>query len=380
MPYLWEEKEWPNLRWDDKLLSPLLTDARHEQGRLLGRMEGLGFALQRDAVFRTLSSEIIKTSEIEGEPLDVEQVCSSVARRLGIKYPEKPSGREVDGIVEILIDATTNFDKPLTKKRLFGWHSALFPEGRSGLYKITTGKWRKHGVQVVSGPEGRRRIHFVAPPAKRISKEMDAFLSWFNSPPTEDWLIKAGLAHLWFVIIHPFDDGNGRTTRAIAEMCLARSEKTSRRFYSMSAQIMEERKDYYRELEETQKSGVDVTAWLNWFLGCLKRSIASSDKTLSAILNKARFWEEHAKTAFNSRQAKILNLLLDESFEGKLTSSKWAKMAKCSQDTAQRDINGLIDLGILKKSKEGGRSTSYEMCGRESLKNELRRHRQPAAL
>lgn len=362
MPYLWKEKEWPDLRWDDRLLSPLLTDVRHEQGRLLGRMEGLGFTLRRDAVFRTLSSEIIKTSEIEGEILDVEQVRSSVARRLGIKYPRKPSGREVDGIVEILIDATKNFDKPLTKKRLFGWRSALFPGGRSGFYKITTGKWRKGGVRVVSGPEGRRKVHFVAPPAERVPKEMNSFLSWFNSPPAENWLIKAGLAHLRFVIIHPFDDGNGRATRAIAEMCLARSEKTSRRFYSMSAQIMQERKDYYRELEETQKSGVDVTAWLNWFLGCLKRSMASSDKTLSAILNKARFWEENSKTVFNGRQTKILNLFLDESFEGKLTSSKWAKIAKCSQDTAQRDINRLIDLGILKKSGEGGRSTNYEMC------------------
>lgn len=361
MPYLWEEKEWPNLRWDDKLLSPLLTDVRHEQGRLLGRMEGLGFTLRQDAVFRTLSSEIVKTSEIEGEILDVEQVRSSVARRLGIKYPAKPSGKDVDGIVEILIDATENFDGKLTQKRLFGWHSALFPEGRSGFSKITTGKWRTGGVQVVSGPEGRRKVHFVAPPAERVPKEMGDFLSWFNARSAGDWLLKAGIAHLWFVIIHPFDDGNGRTARAIAEMCLARSEGMPQRFYSMSSQIMQERKDYYAELRETQKSGVDITEWLMWFLGCLGRSIASSGKTLSAIMHKSRFWEEHSKTVFNGRQTKILNLLLDENFKGKLTSSKWAKIGKCSQDTAQRDINALIELGILKKSKEGGRSTSYEM-------------------
>ncbi|MGI9559108.1 MAG: Fic family protein [Thermodesulfobacteriota bacterium] len=362
MPYLWEEKGWPLLKWDDGELSALLAEVHRAQGLLLGRMSGLGFTLRRDAAFRTLSGEIIKTSEIEGEFLDVEEVRSSVARRLGIDtYEGKPSGREVDGIVEILIDATTNFDKTLTKKRLFGWHASLFPDGRSGFHKITTGKWRTHGVQVVSGREGRMRVHFVAPPAERVPKEMDDFLSWFNSPSSMDPVIKAAVAHLWFVIIHPFDDGNGRTTRAIAEMALARSEETSQRFYSMSTQIMEERQDYYRQLEETQNSGVDITKWLSWFLGCLKRSIAGSDKMLSAILHKARFWEEYAEVPFNSRQTKILNLLLDGNFKGKLTSSKWAKMGKCSQDTAQRDINALIELKILKKSKEGGRSTGYEM-------------------
>ena len=380
MPYLWQEKEWPDFRWDEKLISSPLADVRHQQGRLLGRMEGLGFTLRQDAFFRTICDETLKTSEIEGEFLDVEEVRSSVARKLGVDYAGNPSGggvgerrrlvkqssgSEADGIVEILVDATANFDKRLTKKRLFNWHSALFPEGRSGFYKITTGKWRKGGVQVVSGPIGRQEVHFVAPPASSVSGEMDAFLSWFNAETEEDLVLKAAIAHLWFVIIHPFDDGNGRTTRAIAEMCLARSEGTSQRFYSMSSQIMAERKDYYAQLRETQNSGVDITGWLVWFLGCLNRAIKNSDKALSVILNKARFWEEHGETLFNKRQTKVLNLLLDGNFVGKLTSSKWAKIAKCSQDTAQRDINGLIDLGILKRSEEGGRSTSYEVTGEE---------------
>lgn len=366
MRYLWEEKEWPVLRWDEKRLGPMVAEVRHQQGRLLGRMEGLGFELREESAFRTLTREVVKTSEIEGEILDVEQVRSSLARRLGMDTAAlKPSEREVDGIVEIVLDATANFDHPLTRKRLFGWHAALFPTGHTGIFRIPTGRWRDDSegpMRVVSGAAGREKVHFVAPPAERVAAEMNEFLSWFNAPPSEAPVLKAALAHLRFVTIHPFADGNGRIARAIADMALARSEGEPQRFYGMSAQIRQERNAYYKALARAQKAGVDVTEWLAWFLGCLQRAIAGSREELSAVLRKARFWETYARTPFNDRQVKVLTLLLDGDFKGKLTSSKWAKIARCSQDTAQRDIAALIQHNILKRGASGGRSTSYELA------------------
>ena len=324
-------------------------------------MQALGFPLRKEAELRTLTLEVLKSSEIEGEILDKEQVRSSVARRLGVDIGAlTPEDRKVEGVVEMVLDATRNYDKPLTRERLFAWHASLFPTGYSGLRKINTGAWRDAPMEVVSGPIGHERVHFEGPPANRIEREMTAFLDWFNGDDGTDLVLRACIAHLWFVTIHPFEDGNGRIARAIADMMLARSEQSPQRFYSMSAQMRQERDAYYGGLEETQKGTLDITERLDWFLGCLDRSFDEAERTLAAVFRKARFWGSHAGAPFNERQSLMLNKLLD-GIEGKLTSSKWAKMAKCSQDTALRDIVDLVDRGILAKDPAGGRSTSYSL-------------------
>jgi Fic family protein len=362
--YIHELQDWPGFRWGQKKLAAPLAALRHRQGRLVGRMETLGFSLRAEATLRTLTLDVIKSSEIEGEILDRDQVRSSIARRLGVDIGGlAPIDRNVEGVVEMMLDATQNYSTPLTAERLFGWHASLFPTGYSGMSKIATGRWRddsKGPMQVVSGATGRERVHFEAPAAKRLKKEMAAFLKWFNGTDRTDLVLRAGLAHLWFVTIHPFDDGNGRIARAIADMELARSEQSSQRFYSMSAQIRTERNTYYEMLEKTQGGSLDVTPWLEWFLGCLDRAFDGTEQTLGSVLQKARFWEAHAATPLNDRQRLMLNKLLD-GFEGKLTSSKWAKIAKCSQDTALRDILDLVSYGILVKDAAGGRSTSYSL-------------------
>ena len=357
-----ERKEWPEFTWEQARLAALLAEVRHLQGRLLGRMEGLGFQLREEATLQSLTQDVVKTSEIEGEKLDVETVRSSIARRMGLDIGAlRPLDRNVEGIVDIMLDATRKHDKPLTQERLFGWHGALFATGRSGLQRITVGAWRKKesgAMQVVSGPIGREKVHFEAPSHDRLKAEMSAFLKWLNSEAETDLVLKSALAHFWFVTIHPFEDGNGRIARAIADMMLARSEKTAQRFYSMSAQIQQERSAYYDVLEKSQKGTLDITRWLEWYLNCLRRAICASDKLLESILVKDRFWKVHKGKAFNERQLKVINRLLD-GLEGKLTSSKWAKLAKCSQDTAGRDINDLLERKILVKEEAGGRSTSY---------------------
>jgi Fic family protein len=363
--YLWERSQWPAMTWDERRLSPLLARASREQGRLLGKMGGLGFRLRSEAHLRTLTEDVVKSSEIEGEKLDSAQVRSSIARKLGMDVGGLvPSDRNVDGVVELMVDATGKYGASLTQERLFGWHAALFPTGRSSLTKITVGDWRNDStgpMQVVSGPIGRQKVHYQAPPANRLSREMKAFLKWFAKPGNTDGLLVAGLAHLWFVTIHPFDDGNGRIARAIADMALARAEGTGQRFYSMSAQIRRERNDYYEMLEQTQKGSLDVTAWQEWFPSCLLRAMEGTHDTLGVVLNKAKFWERYAKEPLNERQIKVLNRLLD-GFEGKLTTSRYAKLAKCSQDTAYRDILDLVERGALRKDPGGGRSTSYSLA------------------
>ena len=365
MNYIHERPDWPKYTWDQEKLAPKLAAVRHRQGRLIGRMEAIGFPLRKEAELQTLTLDVLKSSEIEGEVLSPEQVRSSIARRLGMDIAGAiPADRHVEGVVEMMLDATQNFDKPLTAERLFGWHAALFPTGRSGLHKIIVGAWRddsKGPMQVVSGPIGHEKVHFEAPAAKRLKSEMAKFIGWANKTSDIDPVLRAALAHLWFVTIHPFDDGNGRIARAIADWALAQSENSSQRFYSMSSQIRLERNDYYDILKETQKGTLDVTEWMEWFLGCLDRAIAGTESSLAGVFRKARFWENAAGKSINDRQRLILNKLLD-GFEGKLTSTKWAKLAKCSQDTAQRDIQALIDQKILVKDAAGGRSTSYSLA------------------
>jgi len=366
--YIHQRKDWPKFRWDQARLEGRLGAVRHLQGRLIGRMEGLGFPLREEASLQCLTEEVTKSSEIEGERLDKEQVRSSIARRLGIDIGAlRPADRNVEGVVEMMLDATQNYRETLTKERLFAWHAALFPTGRSGMSKMTVGGWRKDRtgpMQVVSGPMGRERVHYEAPAANHVERDMREFLRWFNGRDTTDLVLKAGVVHLWFVTIHPFEDGNGRIARAIADLMLARSEVTVQRFYSMSAQIRQERSDYYDILEATQKGSLDVTHWLDWFLGCLGRAIDGAAAISASVLRKARFWERHAAAPLNERQRGMLNRLLD-GFEGKLTSSKWAKIAKCSPDSALRDIEALIKQGILIKDPAGGRSTSYSLTGTE---------------
>jgi Fic family protein len=360
--YIHEGQEWPKLAWNSDKLAALLADVRHRQGRLLGQMQALGFKAREEAVLRTLTEDVVKSSAIEGEALDPEAVRSSIARRLGMNAAAlKPADRNVEGVVEMMLDATRNYDKPLTAERLFGWHASLFPTGRSGMRKIKVGAWRDGPMQVISGPIGRERVHFEAPAASRLEAEMHGFLDWFNAASDIDPVLKAGVAHLWFVTIHPLDDGNGRIARAIADLCLARSEHSAQRFYSMSAQIRIENKGYYDILEETQKGGPDITPWLHWFLDCLGRAIDGAGTLLGSILDKPRFWESIAAFTLNERQRDILNRLLD-GFDGKLTTSKWGKITKSSQDTATRDIKDLVEKGILVRSGEGGRSTSYSLA------------------
>jgi Fic family protein len=363
--YIHERTGWPGFRWDHARISPRLVDVRHRQGRLIGRMEGLGFQLRAEAVLDSLTEEVLKSSEIEGETLDRDQVRSSIARRLGLDIGGlTPADRDVEGVVEVMLDATQGYDRPLTARRLFDWHAALFPTGRSAMSKIRVGAWRddaKGPMQVVSGPIGKERVHYEAPAADRVRDEMKKFLEWFENDNSTDLVLKAGVAHLWFVTIHPFDDGNGRIARAIADMVLARSERSPQRFYSMSAQIREERKSYYEILEATQKGELDITRWLDWFLECLGRAFERAETILATVLYKARFWEQFAAAELNERQREIVNRLLN-GFEGKLTSSKWAKLAKCSQDTALRDIEDLIRKKVLVKDSAGGRSTSYSLA------------------
>jgi Fic family protein len=362
--YIYERTGWPAFRWDHRRISARLVDVRHRQGRLIGRMEGLGFQLRAEAVLSTLTEDVLKSSEIEGEKLDRDQVRSSIARRLGLDIGGlTPVDRNVEGVVEMMLDATQGYEKPLTARRLFDWHAALFPTGRSGMSKIRVGAWRddKTGpMQVVSGATGKERVHYEAPMAERLRDEMRKFLDWFAKDTSTDLVLKAGIAHLWFVTIHPFDDGNGRIARAIADMVLARSERSPQRFYSMSAQIRQERKAYYEILEVTQKGDLDITPWLEWFLDCLSRAFERAETILATVLNKARFWERFERVEFNERQRKIVNQLLN-GFEGKLTSSKWARLTKCSHDTALRDIDDLIRKKVLVKDFAGGRSTSYSL-------------------
>jgi Fic family protein len=363
--YIHQLKDWPQFFWEESLLSKQLAQIRHQQGRLLGRMEALGFNLQEEASLQTLTLDVLKSSEIEGELLDTEQIRSSIARKLGMDIAGLiPSERDVDGIVEMILDATQKYTATLTEDRLFGWHSSLFPTGRSGLYKIVVGAWRTNvkedPMQVISGAMGKEKIHYQAPDAEILPDEMGAFIDWFNSEINVDPVIKAAIAHLWFVTIHPFDDGNGRIARALADMQLTRSDASKQRFYSMSAQIRKERNTYYAMLEKTQKNSLNITTWLEWFLSCLGRALTASELSLAGILYKAKFWENHVNTMLNIRQKKMLNKLLD-GFEGVLNSSKWAKINKCSSDTAVRDINDLIDKSILKKEEAGGRSTGYSL-------------------
>ena len=362
--YLHERADWPELHWRPEALADALADVRHRQGRLLGRMETLGFNLQREAVLGTLVADVVKSSDIEGEKLDAAEVRSSVARRLGMDAGGiGHADGNVEGVVELMLDATGRYDQPLTAERLCDWHASLFPTGRSGMRRIAVGRWRDERgapMQVVSGPIGRERVHFEAPPAARVDEKMRAFLHWFDARTETDPVMKAGLAHLRFVTIHPFDDGNGRIARAVADMALARSENSSQRFYSMSSQIRAERSAYYDVLERTQRGTTDVTEWMTWFLACLGRSIEAAGTALATVLAKARFRERAAGIAINDRQRRVLNRLLD-GFEGKLTTSKWARLAKCSQDTALRDITMLVDQGILARNPGGGRNTSYHL-------------------
>ena len=363
--YIHESKEWPRFRWDEGLAARHLAPVRHRQGRLIGRMEALGFELRAEAVLATLTEDVLKSSEIEGETLNKDQVRSSIARRLGLDIGAlAPADRRTEGVVEMMLDATQKYAEPLTEERLFAWHAALFPTGRSGMTRIISGAWRDDSsgpMRVVSGPIGRERVHYIAPRAARLEAEMSAFLKWFNHEAVLDPVLKAALAHLWFVTIHPFDDGNGRIARAIADMALARSEQSAQRFYSMSAQIRLERNAYYDVLETTQKSDLDITVWLEWFLGCLDRAIEGAENTLSGVLRKARFWEAIKDQSLNERQRKVINRLLD-GLEGKLTSSKWAALTKSSPDTALRDITDLVKRGILVRDAGGGRSTSYSLA------------------
>ena len=363
--YIHEREDWPKFRLDRGILAGKLASARHLQGRLIGLMHGLGFSIQTQTTLRSLTEEILKSNEIEGEHLNKEQVRSSVARRLGIDIGAlTPSDRNVDGVVEMTLDATQKYLEPLTKARLFRWHAALFPTGYSGIRKIGVGTWRKDvagPMQVVSGPYGRERVHYEAPSAPLVDKEMRAFFRWFNASDETDLVMKAGIAHLWFVTIHPFEDGNGRIARALTDLLLARSENSSQRFYSMSAQIQAERSEYYRLLEATQKGNLDITPWMSWFLDCLGRAFERAEGLFDLVTAKAQFWGRHRGTVLNDRQRMMINRLLD-GFDGKLTSSRWAKIAKTSPDTALRDIEALITVGIMKRDPGGGRSTSYSLA------------------
>ncbi len=368
--YIHQRRQWPHFTWQDEQLSALLSDVRYVQGRLAGRMDMLGFSAQQEASFQTLTQDVLKTSEIEGEILPLDEVRSSIARRLNIDIGGLiPTDRSVDGVVDMLLDATQEYDKPLREDRLFGWQTALFPDGRSGSYTIQTSRWRSDDtgpMQVVSGPLGRERVHFEAPASERLVDEMTRFIDWFNTDQSLDPILKAAVAHLWFVTIHPFDDGNGRIARAIADMQLARAERSRFRYYSLSAQIRLDRKAYYTMLERTQRGSLDVTDWLVWFLDCLRRALHQTETQLARVLVKAHFWSRFGDISLNDRQRLLINKLWG-GFDGKLTSSKWAKIAKCSQDTASRDIQDLIQKGMLIKDEAGGRSTSYSLSYQTDL-------------
>jgi Fic family protein len=360
--YIHQLKDWANFKWDNEILLPLVSQVRHKKGVLMGKMQSLGFDLKQEAFLETLTLDVLKTSEIEGEFLQPEQVRSSLARHLGMDIQGLiPSDRHVEGMVEMMLDATQKADTPLSMERLFDWHAALFPTGRSGMFKITVGNWRKDetgSMQVVSGGIGKERVHFQAPEAVRLEGEMANFIAFFNENKGLDPVLKAGIAHLWFITIHPFDDSNGRIARAITDMQLAKADNSTQRFYSMSAQIRVKRNGYYTILEQTQKGNLDITDWLTWFLICLDEALDATESVLENVLYKARFWEKHAKTVLNDRQILVLNRFMGD-FEGKLNTSKWAKLAKCSNDTALRDIQDLLIKNILQKEASAGRSTNY---------------------
>ncbi len=363
--WIHERAEWPHFTWDAHALTAKLADIRYRQGKLLGRMSGVGFSLQQEASLTALTQEVVKSSAIEGETLNLAEVRSSIARRLGIDAGGLvPSSRDVEGVVEMMLDATQNYAAPLTAERLFDWHAALFPSGRSGMSRIAVGAWRPASagpMQVVSGPIGRETVHFEAPDAARLDTEMAAFLAWFEAPSAIDPVLKAGLAHLWFVTIHPFEDGNGRIARAIADMALARADAIAERFYSMSAQIEAERKDYYACLEQQQRGTLDITGWLGWFLDCLGRAIANAEGMLAQVLHKTRLWEHARQWSLNERQTLVLNRMMN-GFKGPMNTSKYARLAGCSSDTALRDIRELVAHGILVQNEAGGRSTSYRLA------------------
>ncbi|HBG40482.1 MAG TPA: DUF4172 domain-containing protein [Porphyromonadaceae bacterium] len=360
MKYIYQYSSWPHFTWDEQEIQALLGKVRHLQGKLLGQMNMAGFSLKEETHLSTLTLDVLKSSEIEGELLNYDQVRSSIARRLGMEYAGMVyPDRNVEGVVEMMLDATQNYKRPLDEERLFGWHAALFPTGRSGMHKIDVARYRNGEMQVVSGAMGKEKIHYQAPSPDQVKNEMDTFLKWFNEENKLDLVLKSAIAHFRFIIIHPFDDGNGRIARALSDLLLSRSDDTSQRFYSLSGQILTERKGYYAVLQKMQFSKGDITEWLLWYLNCLYRALQSTEATFQKVLHKADFWDKHKETKFNARQNLMLNKLLD-GFEGKLTSSKWAKITKSSQDTALRDINDLIEKGILQKEARGGRSTHYE--------------------
>ncbi len=359
--YIYQYKTWPDFTWNEKEIQVILGKVRHLQGKIFGQISALGFSIKGETMLSTLTLDVVKSSEIEGEILAYEQVRSSIARKLGIEYAGMVySDRDVEGVVEMLLDATQNYNKPLDEERLFAWHAALFPIGRSGLYKIDVARYRKDEMQIVSGAMGREKLHYQAVPPKQLKFEMDRFFDWFNNETKIDLVVKSAVAHLWFIIIHPFDDGNGRIARAISDLLLARSDNSPMRFYSLSNQMLLERKKYYDTLQKVQYNDADITQWIVCFLNCLYRALQNSEKNIEKVLHKADFWEMHKNTELNSRQRLMINKLLD-GFEGKLKSSKWAKITKCSQDTALRDIRDLMEKGILRQEKPGGRSTNYEL-------------------
>jgi len=370
MTYIHQRPGWPDFKWDIEALAGALAAVRHKQGRHIGKMEGLGFDIRTEASLTTLTEEVVTTSAIEGQDLNPGEVRSSIARRIGLDVAGLPEpSREVEGVVEMMLDATRHYDTPLTVDRLFGWHAALFPTGRSGMRRITVGAWRTEEagpMQVVSGPIGKERVHFEAPQAERLDSEMESFLQWFNMRVALDPVLKAGIAHFWFVTIHPFEDGNGRIARAIAEMALSQADGSKQRFYSMSSAIEAERKEYYLQLESAQRGSLDITAWLVWFLTCLDRSIENTDTVLSSVLDKARVWQRVNQAPVNERQRRVINRMLDD-FEGPMTTSKYAKLAECSSDTALRDIQALLERGIIEKNPGGGRSTSYRLAEDDAL-------------
>ena len=362
--YIYQYDNWPNFKWEDKVILISLANVRNLEGILQGKMESIGFELREEAMLDTLTLDIVKSSEIEGEILNPELVRSSIARHLGMDIAGLlPSDRNVDGVVQMMLDATQNFNTPLTFDRLFDWHAALFPTGRSGMNKIEVGRFRNDQLgpmQVVSGALGKEKIHYQAPDANMLEKEMTLFVNWFNHENNIDPVLKAAIAHLWFVTIHPFDDGNGRIARAITDMQLARSDGSNQRFYSMSAQIKLDRKNYYNILEKTQSNDLNITNFLKWFIKSLSNALLNSDKTLSKVLDKAYFWNLNSNISLNERQKKMINKLF-VGFKGNLTSSKWANINKCSSDTALRDIQDLINKNILSKDHAGGRSTKYNL-------------------
>jgi Fic family protein len=359
--YIYQHDNWPRFTWDEEEIQLILGEVRYLQGKIFGQMSALGFSIKEEAILSTLTLDVTKSSEIEGEMLNYDQVRSSIARRLGMEHAGLIHiDRNVEGVVEMMLDATQNYGEPLNEERLFGWHAALFPTGWSGMQRIDAGCYRKGEMQVVSGPMGREKIHYQAPSHNRVQQDMDLFLHWINEEPVIDKVLRAAIAHFWFIIIHPFDDGNGRIARALTDMLLARSENSSQRFYSLSNQILTEKKSYYEILQKVQHSDGDITAWLDWFLHCMHRALESTEETMKRVLQKAAFWDQHKETELNSRQRLMINKLWD-GFDGKLKTSKWAKITKCSADTALRDIKDLIKKGILQQKASGGRSTNYEL-------------------